>query len=487
MLAALCLAMVFAISLSSYMALCYVSLAMSTRSVMSSHSIELAEAGIEQALYEQNNDNGNWSGDGWTVTNGTPIATESSITITMTMTANGLAPTSSNPTPLNLGNGATGLVNITVITNTSSGIVAEIQSQGQMVLPSGFASNGAALTNITRTLTYYAPSVIPIPYTPSAPLFVNAVAAISGNVQFSSGGTIDSYDSISNSGTPQTYSPTVAGWSAVVASQNVATSSATVLLNDAVLNGYAVGYNYPSPGSTNWLSYGSAGMIVGKSPSVYIDSSRILTTPVPFQPVFKENLPNPNQAPLSTIAASTTLGNASGAVYTTTGISLGSGNVVTITGPTVIIDSGALQMTGSAQIILSQGASLALFVEGGSVGINCTGTGGIVPAAAVTVPLAKNFALLSTNNPTTTNTVTIAQQVPWYGVVYFPYRKVTIGTSGTTAPIYGSIVGASVTFTSSPTIHYDVALRRPDSTYGDVAFDYLWAPVTVGNLIASTP
>ena len=61
-LAALCLAMVFAISLSSYLALCYVSLNMSTRSVMSSHCIELAEAGIEQALYEQNNDSANWSG-----------------------------------------------------------------------------------------------------------------------------------------------------------------------------------------------------------------------------------------------------------------------------------------------------------------------------------------------------------------------------------------------------------------------------------------
>ena len=42
MLAALCLAMVFAISLSSYIALCYVSLTMSTRNIMLTHCTELA-------------------------------------------------------------------------------------------------------------------------------------------------------------------------------------------------------------------------------------------------------------------------------------------------------------------------------------------------------------------------------------------------------------------------------------------------------------
>ena len=51
MLAALCLAMVFALCLSSFIALAYTSLTMSSRNVMSSHSIEIAEAGIEDSLY----------------------------------------------------------------------------------------------------------------------------------------------------------------------------------------------------------------------------------------------------------------------------------------------------------------------------------------------------------------------------------------------------------------------------------------------------
>ena len=54
MLAALCLAMVFALCLSSYIALCYTSLKMSTRNLMGSHCIELAETGLEQgALFAE--------------------------------------------------------------------------------------------------------------------------------------------------------------------------------------------------------------------------------------------------------------------------------------------------------------------------------------------------------------------------------------------------------------------------------------------------
>jgi hypothetical protein len=493
MLAALCLAMVFAISLSSYIALCYVSLSMSTRSVMSSHCLELAEAGIEQALYMQNNSGGNWTAAGWTVTAATPQANQTSITATMTMTANGMIQTSTGPTPLNFGNGAQGLANITVITDNITGLVVQITSQGQIILPNGSATNTTAVTNLTRTLTYYAPTPItvppaliyPYPYTPYAPVFVNAVAATTNRVQFRAAGTVDSYDSISSSGAPQPYSAAVAGWSAVVLSQNVSSAAVTVQLNDAVINGYVAGYDYSSPASTNWLSYGGSGMVVGKTSAGFIDSSRILTTPVPYQPRFLESIPSPGlYTNLGNVTGTSTLGlPIVGGIYKATGITLVAGDVLTIDGPTVIVDSGALTMTGSAQIILTQGASLALFVEGGSAFINCTGAGGITNSSSV--PLAKNFALMSTNNPISGNTVSLTQQVPFYGVIYFPYRKVTIGNTGAGAAIYGSIVGDWVVFTASPVIHYDVALRKPDSTRGDVAFNYLSAPVAVGNLITS--
>ena len=89
MLAALCLTMVFAISLSSYLALCYENLYISERNTMTSfRGSELAEAGVEQALYCLNNNV--WTG--WNLSGGTMSAT-------MTMTSSGLSTTKSTTLP----------------------------------------------------------------------------------------------------------------------------------------------------------------------------------------------------------------------------------------------------------------------------------------------------------------------------------------------------------------------------------------------------
>ena len=72
---------------------------------------------------------------------------------------------------------------------------------------------------------------------------------------------------------------------------------------------------------------------------------------------------------------------------------------------------------------------------------------------------------------------------------------VTIYNTGTGAPIYGSIVGQSVTFSgATPYLHYDLALRSPTSTtytlaaplqYG-AAFDNLSTHMTYTGLVFST-
>jgi hypothetical protein len=500
MLAALCLAMVFAISLSSYIALCYVSLSMSTRSIMSSHSMELAEAGMEQALYAQNNSD--WSG--WTATAGYPSSTFTTEATQMTMTARGLKPTGGSPTPLIFGNGATGLVNVSVQYYTATGVIFQIKSQGQMSLPNGTASSSTSVTQVSRTLTYS--SGAPSTGTNAAPVFVNAVAATTGRVQFKAAGTVDSYNSNPSPGTFQNYSASVAGWSGVVLSQDVTSSTATVILADAVVNGYAAGYVAGStPSSPYWLSYGKTGEIVGKNPgSTLIDSSRLFTNPAPYQPILPENLPNGTQnLPLAScvggtnvLSVTSTLGSTTSPypVYYASGINLAAGDTITINGHAVIIVYGTVKMAGTAKIQLNTNASLAIFAEGGNVKINCTTTGGITPSASNTLPLAKNFALLSTANPTMGYTVALSQTVPFYGVVYFPYRAITVGTSTVAPTICGSIVGESVTFTNLSAVHYDVALRSPDTTLGDVAFDYIGVspmpmpgPLAVSGLVASVP
>jgi hypothetical protein len=100
------------------------------------------------------------------------------------------------------------------------------------------------------------------------------------------------------------------------------------------------------------------------------------------------------------------------------------------------------------------------------------------------VPLPKHLVILSTNNANTSNSVQISiSATPFYGVIYFPFLPITV--SGASPVFYGSIVGQSVTFTTSPTMHYDMALRFPDTALWDSAFASVISPTAPGNLLES--
>jgi hypothetical protein len=505
MLAALCLAMVFAICLSSYIALCFTSLRMSTRSQMSSRSLEVAEMGLEQALYALNANKGagDWTG-GWTLSG-------SGQTESMVVTANGLVAVSGSPTPLNLGSSETGQVVITVSPYPTNG-TPTITSTATVTL----ASDG---TTVVRKITTVAGI---------APVFVNAVAATTGTVQFQTGATLDSYDSRNKiAGVPATYAtqnpgalPGALGTSAIVLSQDTS-ASATVALNNAVIYGYAVG------NQTNSISYATNAYIGGYPTSTTsIDPTRLITNPppaipplsptpypyaLPYQPSFPEFLPNgsgmlpttscgvsstPPYNSDNILSVTSTLGYTTSTLPTTyyaSGINLTSG-IVTIQGPVVLIVYGNVNIAGgqiqiqTSSIVGSVPASLTILLENGSMTM---GDNGIVNMDAV--PLPKRLAILSTTNNSTSNSVQLSiNTAPFYGVIYFPNLPVSV--TGSSPVIYGSIVGQSVTFTGSPTIHYDMALRSPDSypsfyqtavTDVDSAFTYIYAPIAAGNLVES--
>jgi hypothetical protein len=477
MLAALCLAMVFAISLASYISLCYTSLKMSTRHLMGTHCSELAETGMEQALYSYNN--GDWTG--WNFSGNV-------YTIGMTMTATGLVPSGSGPTPLNLGNGTVGTVSISVDESTPG--IVKVASTGQVALPDGSAPVSLTMTfDPTQSPTHDPsnPNLQPM----VAPLFVNAVAALTGTVSFAAAGTIDSYNS--NLGA---YGPTTSGYSAVVTSQNTNSVASTVLLNNAVVDGYAVGYNSASPSSSNWLSYASAGKVVGphSGPSTFVDSSRIINSPQPYQPVYLEIRPPwSGNLPVSTydgalgsnvMDISCTLGNPAATattlpvVYNANGIILN--NVtLSIVGPVVLVVSGNVVVKNGGQIQLTNPfSSLQIFLESGNMNIAGNGIANLNP-----LPQPKRFSILSTNN-TTPHLIIFSPPatVPFYGVIYLPFQNVKVQSD---AVIYGSIVGQSVLFTGSPTLHYDVALRSPDTTPGDAAFANINAPIVVSGVVSA--
>jgi hypothetical protein len=535
MLAALCLAMVFAIALSSYVALCYVSLSTSTRNVVNEHALELAEAGIEQALYYNNNDL-----SGWNVATAGGITT---VSTQMTMTSSGLQPTSGGPTPLNYGNGATGLVNISYSYPAGQPTaIQSITSQGVMTLPTGTVTAGTGPT-ISRTLTYTGSS---LSTTAAAPLFVNAVAATSGVLKFKTGGTLDSYNSnpsatglykgsicvIASVGTtnwraigdPNT-TPAIGdvftatgpgtgtgtayenyngayvtgssppyindGFSAVVLSADTTSSTATVKLMDAVVHGYAVGYDYSSPSTTNWLSYGSSGQLVGPSTpgGTDIDSSRILTSPVPNQPIFPVTPPASTPTILGAVTTAMTLGSSSATtiqtVYQTSSITLSGTTMINVVSPVVIVSKGAISISGTTAgiYLTTKSASLQIIHESGAIALgaygitnsNTIGTTGIPP-------LPKRVAILSSSG---TAGLTLSMTTPFYGEVFFPSGTITVSSD---ALIYGSLVGSAVSITgAAPAIHYDNALRSPDTTVGDAAFANISAPMTVSSLLASVP
>ena len=447
MLAALCLAMVFAICLSSYIALCYNSLKMSTRNLMGSHCIELAETGIERALYSQNN--WDWSAP-WAVN-----AVNATASITLPACS--------------FENGATGLVNVSVVENIPKANWAQITSTAVMTLPDG--------TTLTRSLQCVCEPM-------SA--FVNAAAATTGSVKFTNGGALDSY----YSGVGPYQSP--GGYSAVVFSGYTPSPpppfpSPSVLLNTSVIDGYAGGT------FANAVSYASGAQLLGPTTptGVSVDPSRILTAPLGFQPVLTENLPG-YVTPISSIDTSMSLGTAGAitptVVYVSNGVNLSGAAQLQINGPVIlVITNGDLTVSTSAQIVIAstqppaQGGggpnvSLEVHLENGNMNLD---GGGIVNGTMI----PERLTIIGTRTPSSPRTIEMGTTTPFYGEIYFPTAPLVINNNVT---VYGSLVAESITFNGTPTIHYDVSLRSPDALVGDTAFSSVATPQPVGAIPPGT-
>ncbi len=425
MLAALCFALVLAIVLSSYITMCYQSLKMSTRNANNGHSVELAETGMEEALWALHNND--WTG--WSISSRTATKTLTGFTFDSNTTGNAT---------LTIANydGAVGTRTITVTGTTT-------------------LSDG---TTQSRTLTSTATQ---------APLFTNAIAAVgnttstyNGVVSFGAAGTIDSYDSSTdiNASSP--------GYSAIVASTSNVTSSNTVQMNNVNIKGYVATLSAGPSYSTSATLYGPS------SPSMpKIDTSRVTTSP--YQALFSvvtPSAPTPLGSGMQTIG---TAGAVTPTYYYYTGnagnYKLTGGQILTVNGPVVIVIPGYLWVDGAgsnnsgAQIHVTSTGSLTIFL-GGDMRID---GGGILNDTK----LPKNVAIFGqTNN---TNDMEFWTTVPFYGVMYLPQARLVFTNNPT---YYGALVAQAVTFgsTSSPTFHYDTNLRN-------VAFAGIDTPFAVAN------
>ena len=398
LLAAMCFTLVLAIALGSYITTCYRSLQMSSRNMNSGHSVELAETGMEEALWAMHeaSSNSSYSWTGWTL-NGT--------TATKTLTG------------FTYDNNATGTVSLTITNYNSTTATRSITATGTTTLSDG--------TTSSRTLTSTSAQ---------AALFVNAIAGTTGKVKFKSAGTVDSYDSSINVDPNVGQTP---GYSAIISSGSTSTSSATVQLTNAQIKGYVATLS-------TGPSYSTSGKLVGPttSASVKIDATRQTTSP--YQPIFEETVPS---APTPLPSGTATIGTAGGstAYYYANDIDLSAAQTLTVNGPVVLVVSGHLYVSGS--IVIASTGSLEIHLAG-DLAIDGNGI-------TNQTKLPKKLAIISTSNGW--DSYEMGTNTPFYGVIYTPYNSLTVSNSQT---IYGSIVAKSVTFNLNPTFHYDLNLRR---------------------------
>jgi hypothetical protein len=426
LLAALCFATVMAIALGSYITVCYRSLAMSTRNMSGTRSIELAETGMEDALWALNNNN--WTG--WTI-NGTTAA----------KTLSGFA----------YDNGATGSVSISIANYDGTSGTRTVTVTGTTALSDG--------TTISRSLTS---SSAP------APLITNAVAGTTGTVKFTAAttsGVIDSYDSSVGS-----YSAPSAGYSAIVASGAASMSSATVQLTNAQIKGYVATLS-------TGPSYSTSAKLIGPTTpaTTKIDTARVSTSP--YQPVFDiksisgagTTLNNPTTNSTTTIG---TPGATSASIYYNSGLNMTGTTKIIVDGPVKLVVSGSLYIGlsgGTPSIEVTTNGTLELFVSG-DIAIYGNGINNLTT-------LPKRVILYSTNSLTAPDMNTTT---PFYGVIYTPTGDFKVWSNNA---IYGAVVARNVVFSgTAPTVHYDVDLRNSVLSGVDTPYAVSnWRETTAGN------
>jgi hypothetical protein len=422
-LVALCLVTVLSVAVFGYFAVCMRTMELSNRSFCYTSSVQLAEIGMEEALWslDQALNTSGYSWSGWTLAtvNGVPTATK---TLTGFLTNQGLQ----------------GLVNLSVTyynTTTPYTQPPTITSDGIQQLPDGTQIDKQlkAIVKPAALFSNALGSTAP-PNSPSFSSFPYGYVCFWYNTTVA----VDSYDSSQNGGV---YTPSP---STVNRSDQAIISGPYLYLSNADILGYATTANQ----NATTPSFSSGGSLKGfGTPSgTTIDSSRI------------SNNGNQNSFDLVTPSGAGSILPTSGSIgpgfyyYTAGTFYQASGSVLTITGPATIYVSGSVDIEGSIVISSSSTGPVRFFV-GDQVYI-CG------PGIDNRTRLPANLAIFGTtiwgNGYLYTNT-------PFYGVIYMPNTIVyTTGNSGTGyQAIYGSIVGFEVIpWSSYLSIHYDLNLRK---------------------------
>lgn len=413
LIVALLIMAVLALGLTSYLGMNVNSARQAQRGFQQAAAFNLAEAGAEEALWSFNQANaGSGSAwDGWTVVDPAARRTFSGF---------------------DLGN-ATGSVKV-YVDNYSPGA----NSRPTVVaLASVSATGGATVEKMIEVLLRRRSRF-------SAGLMAKEAVTFSGNRA-----SVDSWNSDpdNNAATaPVAYSAAVRRDRGSVASVSVATRS--VLINQANVWGYVyTGGAQPDVGRN--------GSITGADTpaGVTVDTSRISTD---FSATFPNVTAPVDGTPIATLGA--TLGTAGESTrWRTPSISLSGKQTLTILGDvTLILTAGngarAIDITGTASLIIPDGSSLTIYVEGDVL---------IAGRGLANANVRPASCLIYGTNPTDGGqSIQIAGNGALSAAVYAPNADIRINGNG---DILGAAVGRSIDLTGNADFHYDESLGNFDS------------------------
>ena len=450
-LVALCMTTVLGIALGSYLTLCFRSNQFSVRSLHLERARELAQVGLEEALWALNQNTWTSSGPGgdtaWTTTG-------ANRTVTLAF-------------PLE-GQSASGSVALTVANYASTGPTWPTLTAAATLTLTG----GATFTKTLQATTG------------PAPVFGNAITSTESYVSFAQGGTVDSWNSDpdNNPATSAAVYATTAGapanYAAVVAGKGDGTYG--VVLNQAEIRGYVATVGQP-------VSYSTSGSPPGKvlgpttAAGVNVDVTRIGKSAF---------LPSPT---VFTVTPPATSGSNYGGllglvdlvanVASTIGLNLFKtsdlwidGSIlkpsITVSRPMKIIVDGDLAIkTGTlglstGRIRIATTGSLELYVSG-DITIEGDGFENLTKDP-------KKLVIYSTN-PAATATITLNTTADFHGVIFSENKPIDVRRDLT---IYGALLSRTyVRFTATnPVFHYDTSLRQ--TLFSGIKTPYVTRQVT---------
>lgn len=416
LIVAMLLSVVIAISLGSYISLSTTSLRLANRSFYNTSAINLAETGVEEALWCFNK-----------VAEGTATATAWA-----GWDPSGTTGRRRTFSDFTLSNGATVSVRVLVDNYNPTGATQpKVYSEATVTMPTESLTLTKSLEVTLRRRSRFAMGLV-------AKNQIN----FNGN-----SASVDSWNSLYNDdGTPRAsataYSTGVRHAGGSVGSTSVAVGS--VAVDNADIWGYAsVGTS-----SGSGLSVGANGIISGdfSSPPGYIDTTRVATD---FTANF-DDLSNPTTGTYIGSVGATIGSTGVTATYSVNGAITGSflvrGNVTLIISPSASGES--IKMNGGSDTLtLDTGATLTIYTTGD---IDLTGGGVINPNSQ-----ASSLQIYGTGG--SSQDIEIGGGAQFTGVIYAPNANVKIHG---TPEVMGSIVANNITVVGNAHFHYDEALAN---------------------------